>query len=223
MSKTKYNIKSNEWKTFRNKYSDKWHFDPLKKTSDIKLLANIKVDFSEILKKLKSSKIPKNKNYFVTNRKSADKQFIRRNNDLMSVGYKKNTNEFYQIFSYQYPDLFQKFIDACKLENGVSSAILQPPGNVLGWHQDAYVQFRKKNMAKSKTKKICRYMILLEDWKWGHSFTAGNSTITQWKQGDVVYWEPYMFHCGANAGMEDKITLNVTGFECKESLHLQNK
>ena len=62
-------------------------------------------------------------------------------------------------------------------------------------------------------------MILLEDWSWGHSFTAGNSTITQWKQGDIVYWEPYMFHCGANAGMIDKITLNVTGFENSKSLH----
>ena len=66
-------------------------------------------------------------------------------------------------------------------------------------------------------------MILLEDWSWGHSFTAGNSTITQWKKGDIVYWEPYMFHCGANASMIDKVTLNVTGFKTTDSLHHARK
>ena len=32
-----------------------------------------------------------------------------------------------------------------------------------------------------------------------------------------------MFHCGANAGMIDKITLNVTGFETIDSLHNARK
>lgn len=214
---------SSEWIKFKSTFSKKWHFDPLKKTSDLRIIGNIQTDFSDILKKIKSSKSKKNKNFFVSNRKSNDKAFIKRNNDLIKIGYKKNTNEFYQIFSYQYPELFQKFIDFTGLENGVSSIILQPPGNILGWHQDAFVQFRKKYPKKSKNNRVIRYMVLMEDWDWGHSFTAGNSTITQWKQGDVVFWEPYMFHCGANAGMQDKITLNVTGFETSKSLHLNKK
>ena len=48
-------------------------------------------------------------------------------------------------------------------------------------------------------------------------------TITQWKQGDLYYWEPHIFHCGANAGVSKKITLNITGIVKKDSLHLSNK
>ena len=140
----------------------------------------------------------------------------------LHMNFMKNTNIFYQIFSNDHYEIFEKFINVTKLEKATSSIIIQPPGNVLGWHQDTFVTFRKKN-TKNKKDEVIRYMLMLQDWEWGHYFTAGNDTITQWKQGDLYYWEPHMFHCGANAGVSKKITLNITGIVKKDSLHLSNK
>jgi hypothetical protein len=70
-----------------------------------------------------------------------------------------------------------------------------------------------------KNKKVIRYMVFLKDWDWGHYFGIGNNVIHQWKAGDMITWNPHMHHCGSNAGMSPKITLNITGFIEKDSLH----
>ena len=211
------------WKTYKKNFSKIWHFDPKKKKSnDLKFICNIKTDYNKILDLCERSINKKNSNYFLSKKSSNDKMYKNRNNEIQEIGYKKNTNEFYQVFSNDHYDIFEKFIKITNLEYATSSVIIQPPGNVLGWHQDTFVNFRLKNK-HVKNKEVYRYMLMLEDWKWGHYFTAGNDTITQWKQGDLFFWEPHIFHCGANAGIDKKITLNITGFASNESLHLKNK
>ena len=211
------------WKTYKRKFSKKWHFNALKKnTNDLKYICNIKTNYIPILNLCKKSTIEKNSNSFLSSHKSKDIIYNNRNKEIKKIGYKENTNIFYQIFNKDYPKIFEKFISVTNLEYATSSVIIQPPGNVLGWHQDTYVNFRSKNNIPNN-KKVVRYMLMVDDWKWGHFFTAGNNTITQWKQGDLFYLEPHIFHCGANAGIEKKITLNITGLVSKNSLHIVNK
>ena len=58
---------------------------------------------------------------------------------------------------------------------------------------------------------------------WGHYFCVGNNVVHQWKAGDIITWEPHIHHCGSNAGMTPKITLNITGLVEKGSIHLSKK
>ena len=45
----------------------------------------------------------------------------------------------------------------------------------------------------------------------------------QWQDGDIITWNPIVHHCGSNAGMTPKITLNVTGLINSNSIHLGKK
>ena len=52
----------------------------------------------------------------------------------------------------------------------------------------------------------------LEDWKAGHFLQFNDDIDTHWKQGEGHMWDSEVLHIGANAGMEDKYTLQVSGF-----------
>ena len=55
--------KNRYWEDYKRKYSDKWHFDPLKKnTKDYTFIGNIRANYKTLLKEI--SKIEKKKNYF---------------------------------------------------------------------------------------------------------------------------------------------------------------
>ena len=66
-------------------------------------------------------------------------------------------------------------------------------------------------------------MVFLKDWDWGHNFSVGSSIVNKWKKGDIITWDPKIFHTGSNGGMSPKITMNITGLINKESIHLNNK
>lgn len=213
------------WTQYKKKYNTKWHFDPKnKKSNDYLFIKNIKYDYSTILKnidnvekKIKVKSVVNNANTL------KNKKLNTRIDAFKKWGYKKEQTKFVQIFSHEYPKLFEKFIKLSKLSNASASIIKQYPGNILPWHYDTHVTFKdliKKNK-NLKNKKVIRYMIFLTDWSWGHYFGIGNNVIHQWKAGDMITWEPFMHHCGSNSGMSPKITLNITGFVENNSLHLK--
>tara|TARA_B100000795_G_scaffold114994_1_gene85383 strand:- start:9027 stop:9689 length:663 start_codon:yes stop_codon:yes gene_type:complete len=186
--------------------------------SDLMFLCRIVTDFKPLIE-LCNQKIntDEHKNYFISHHESDDPHYNKRTQEFIDNGYVHGTNEFYQVFCHQFSDIFEKFKKASGLINAVSSFLIQPAGNVIGWHQDTFVTFRKKH--KESELLIYRYMMMVEDSQPGHYFSAGNQTISSWKQGDIFYWEPNMFHCGANAGIQRKITLNITGFAGENCLH----
>lgn len=219
-------IKKDYWNKYRKKFKSKWHFNPKnKKSTDYLFIKNIKHDYKKMLKniediekKIKVKSVVNNANTF------KNKKLNSRIDAFRKWGYKKEQTKFIQIFSYEYPKLFKKFIELSKLSNASASLIKQYPGNILPWHYDTHVTFKdliKKNK-NLKNKKVIRYMVFLTDWTWGHYFGIGNNVIHQWKAGDMITWEPFMHHCGSNSGMSPKITLNITGFVEENSLHLKN-
>jgi len=221
MKKNKY------WNQYKYKFKNQWHFNPLKKnTKDFFYIGNIKADYNKILKKI--SIIEKNKKFSVVVNSDKKLKKIKQHNRIDSFldwGYKKEQTEYLQIFSDEHPKLFEKFINLSQLDNATSSLIKQYPGNTIPWHYDTHVTLKnkiKKNK-KLKNKKIIRYMVFLTDWDWGHYFCVGNNVVHQWIAGDIITWNPIVHHCGSNAGMTPKITLNVTGLINPNSIHLSNK
>lgn len=90
------------------------------------------------------------------------------------------------------------------------STILQPPGGVIPLHRDMFYQISKQYPDRAETK--VRANIYLEDWKLGHFIQYNDTVSTHWKQGEGFLWDNEVLHLGANAGMEPKYTLQVSGF-----------
>lgn len=90
------------------------------------------------------------------------------------------------------------------------SSIMQPPGNTIPLHRDTFYQIQKRN--PNNFAKIVRANIFLEDWKIGHFLQYGDVVDSHWKQGDGHMWDSDVLHIGANNGMENKYTLQISGY-----------
>lgn len=90
------------------------------------------------------------------------------------------------------------------------SSIRQHPGCVIPWHRDTFFQINQRYPDRTELK--VRANIFMEDWKMGHFIQHNNTMVTHWKQGQGVLWDSEVLHLGANAGMQDKFTLQVSGF-----------
>lgn len=129
-----------------------------------------------------------------------------------AVGYSSQNTKSWAT-THDRPQLHMEWENIVKnwlpLEYPVSRPSLQRPGNVWPWHRDYFVMFKKQNPGESEY--IVRFIVFMKDWDPGHMFNAGNSIFSNWKAGDVIVYHPTRFHIGANAGMTDKWTQNVTG------------
>jgi hypothetical protein len=90
------------------------------------------------------------------------------------------------------------------------SSICQPPGGVIPWHRDTFFQINQKFPERTDLK--VRANVHLEDWKMGHFIQYDDTVFHHWRAGDVLMWDSSVLHLGANAGMENKYTLQVSGF-----------
>ena len=105
---------------------------------------------------------------------------------------------------------FEELGQMLEMEVVTVSSIMQPPGNVIPWHRDTFYQI-KKRFPNDKRKPV-RANIYLEDWKIGHFIQYNDKVDYNWKAGDGFTWDSDVLHLGANAGMENKYTLQVSGF-----------
>lgn len=212
------------WKNIKKKFEGKYHFNTKSKKKDYQYIGNIVTDFSKIDRFI--TKIPKI--YNVTHAiekapKLANKEVLERIKAFKHWGYTKFNTEFYQVFSNDHKKIFEKFIKLTGLEQANASIILQYPGHTIPWHYDTHINFYKKAKELKIKKKPIRYMIFLKDWDWGHNFSIGASIVNKWKKGDIITWNPIMFHAGSNSGISPKVTMNITGLIGKKSIHLKKK
>jgi hypothetical protein len=94
------------------------------------------------------------------------------------------------------------------------SSICQPPGNVVPLHRDTFFQINQRY--PDRTERKVRANIYLEDWKMGHmiQYNEDNkwTTSANWQQGEGFIWDSSIIHLSANAGFENKYTLQISGF-----------
>jgi hypothetical protein len=94
------------------------------------------------------------------------------------------------------------------------SSILQPPGCVVPYHRDTFYQINQRYPDRKELK--VRANIYLEDYKMGQfiQYQENNQWVTSdnWHQGEGFMWDSSINHLSANAGFENKYTLQVSGF-----------
>lgn len=94
------------------------------------------------------------------------------------------------------------------------STILQPPGCVIPLHRDTFYQIKQK-FPDSNTLTV-RANIFLEDSKLGQIIQYIEDdeiyTVSSWKKGDALIWDDSILHLSCNAGMENKYTMQLSGF-----------
>jgi hypothetical protein len=90
------------------------------------------------------------------------------------------------------------------------STILQPPGCMIPIHRDTFFQINKRYPDRTEIK--VRANIFLEDWKLGQFLQYNDEVCSHWKAGEGFLWDSSVLHLSANAGMQDKYTLQVSGF-----------
>ena len=90
------------------------------------------------------------------------------------------------------------------------SSILQPPGGIIPLHRDTFFQINKRYPDRTELK--VRANIYLEDWKLGQFIQYDDQVSTHWSAGDGFMWDSSVLHLSANAGMQDKYTLQISGF-----------
>jgi hypothetical protein len=98
------------------------------------------------------------------------------------------------------------------------STIMQPPGCTVPLHRDTFYAINQKYPDRKELK--VRANIYLEDYKIGqfiqYQDESGYSTSSDWVAGEGFLWDNNVLHLSTNAGMQDKYTLQVSGFYINE-------
>jgi len=94
------------------------------------------------------------------------------------------------------------------------SSILQPPGCVVPYHRDTFYQINQRYPDRNQRR--VRANMYLEPNRLGHMIQYVEHdqihTSVNWLAGDGFIWDSEILHLSANAGMQNKYTLQVSGF-----------
>ena len=110
---------------------------------------------------------------------------------------------------------FQELEKQLGIEVITVSTIKQPPGNVVPIHRDTFFQINQRYPDRKELK--VRANIYMEDWKVGHMIQYQNQwgkweTNDHWIGGQGFIWNSEPLHVSANAGFQDKYTMQISGF-----------
>ena len=138
---------------------------------------------------------------------------LRDSNAFPSTVTEKNTGIRQQFFDVGDVD-FDYLGKVLGIDVVTVSAILQEPGNFIPIHRDTFYQINKRFPDDTRT--TVRANIFLEDWEPGHLIqyetSNGWKTIDNWKAGDGIVWSSETPHIGANVGLTNKYTMQISGF-----------
>ena len=203
------------WESFKEQNKDSWHFDPSAKSEDFVYVGRLKTDFKPLLDLMSDDK--NYKKYVIVEKIKEHSVLSDRIKAFNEWGYNENNTRSLQITDSEFPEIFEPYKKFAGFGDCKVVALKQYPGQFLPWHEDTYVGFRQEFNVPDDVQ-ITRYSLFLEDWNWGHYFTAGNNVMHQWKQGDILQLKPRMYHATCNAGMIPKLTMTITGTITEEFL-----
>lgn len=85
-------------------------------------------------------------------------------------------------------------------------------GTILPTHSDLYSKYIKIHNLQGKEHRIHRAIVFLENWKPGHYSEVSNIGMVNWSTGTTIEWVYDTPHAAANIGIEDRYTLQITGW-----------
>lgn len=97
------------------------------------------------------------------------------------------------------------------------SVIKQEPGNIIPKHRDMFHKITSQFPGRIEEK--VRANIFLEDWKSGHYLEFDEEPCTHWKANEGYILNDQVIHLSSNAGLEDKYTLQISGFYNDSAIH----
>jgi hypothetical protein len=97
------------------------------------------------------------------------------------------------------------------------------PGMILPWHHDNLGNWcrNNKHLNPNIDTQMCdlgpikRYLVMINDWHWGHIIQMNNSYFPKWKSGEMYDLPMPQPHCSANIGMRIKLTCSISGAKIK--------
>jgi len=131
--------------------------------------------------------------------------------DLERAGYNKN----YEItnLNWTIPPVLQRIADLFALYDSMTRIHVQMPGQVWNLHLD---KLEKWNPGDPDS--VLRVQIQLTDWAPGQFWSYGNYQHSMWSAGDVTTFDwQNVPHSTANAGLEPRVTLQVTGVQTEQT------
>lgn len=118
--------------------------------------------------------------------------------------------KIHQLWWYNSQVNFDQIGELLGIDVITISSIKQPPGCIIPLHRDTFYQISQRFPDRKGIK--VRANIYLEDWKIGHFIQYNDNVSTHWKAGEGFIWDSSILHLSANAGMQNKYTLQVSGF-----------
>jgi len=115
--------------------------------------------------------------------------------------------------NWEVPDNLRQIASNFAFKDTMVRIHVQHPGQVWNLHLDKLEKWCPENPSK-----VMRVMIQLTDWEPGHFFSYGNYTFTGWVAGDITTFDwQNVPHSTANAGLNPRVTLQVTGVVTEET------
>ena len=124
--------------------------------------------------------------------------------------YRYENTIIHQIWWSQDDIDFAEIGNQLNMEVITVSSICQPPGCIIPLHRDTFYLINKQH--PDRTELRVRANIYLEDWKLGQFIQYDNEISVKWQTGEGFMWDSTHLHLSANAGMQNKYTLQVSGF-----------
>ena len=115
--------------------------------------------------------------------------------------------------------VYQKFFDRTEIDYDILShqtnidiytvsIIKQKPGNCIPLHTDKFYKLRQLKPNGNAV----RANIFVEDWADGHILQFEKQLKWNWKKNTGWIFNEYVSHLSGNCGMQDKYTLQLSGF-----------
>lgn len=132
--------------------------------------------------------------------------------DLERAGYGRD----YKVtdLNWNIPEQLQELANSFAFEHSMTRIHVQHPGQAWNMHLDKLEKWCPEDPSS-----VMRVMIQLTDWQPGHFWIYGNYHFSGWQAGDVTTFDWINVpHATANAGLEPRVTLQVTGIVTKQTL-----
>jgi hypothetical protein len=113
---------------------------------------------------------------------------------------------------HETPDLLRA-VNLFRFDKIFSALVqIQHPGNIVTLHHDDFTSIKDK---------VIRLLIPIEDWQPGQSMCFGNTTLTCWRSGDIIFSDVEKIpHSTSNAGWVPRSLIQVTGIPSEYTTQL---
>lgn len=210
-----------------NYIKEMWHFDPSVPSMDYQYVGQFTGNWQSKVKHLHfgdDSRFDYNKNKQKFNDGRLPDDIVSFGNKdrekAVEWGYSNKTN-YHQKWN-GLPEWCQLMGEASGLETPAMCINEQVPGSFLPWHVDLFYTYCEQTGREIKLEtllKMRRYLVFLQDWKWGYYLQVGNNPITHWKAGQIITMPFGMYHLSVNAGIEVRHVMQINGLENENSIH----